>query len=113
MADYLDKHKEPEKDKPQRALKEYLYTIAIKEGESYRNFMMRPETSYKALVRNNAALPDELRLLLKKMALDSTSEAMALTSTSGSLKYDEVAKAIRNVFPVGWARIRRKLRTSS
>ena len=43
-----DKYKEPEKDELQRVLKEYLYTICIKEGETDRNFMIRLDTSYKA-----------------------------------------------------------------
>eukprot|EP00435_Cladocopium_sp_Y103_P075981 s11_g71.t1 len=98
-----EKYKEPEKDELQRVLKEYLYTIGIKEGETYRNFMIRLDTSYKALVRNGVELPDTVRgwLLLKKLSLDQTSEAMIMTSSNGSVVLDDVVRAVRNVFPNG------------
>ena len=98
-----DKYKEPEKNELQRVLKEYLYTIYIKEGETYRNFMIRLDTSYKALVRNEVELPAAVRdwLLLKKLSLDPTSEAMVMTSSQGSVMHDDVVRAVRNVFPNG------------
>lgn len=106
VLDALDeKYKEPSKDELQRVMREYFYTITVKEGETFRNFITRLETAYKALVRNGVELPEEVRgwMLLKKLALDSSSEAMILTATSGAVKYTDVQKAVRSVFPHGKA----------
>ena len=63
--------------------------------------MIRLDTSYKALVRNEVELPAAVRgwLLLKKLSLDPTSEAMVMTSSQGSVMHDDVVRAVRNMFP--------------
>ena len=98
-----DKYKEPDRDELQRNMKEYFYGIQIKDGESYRNFMIRLETCYRNLTRHKLELPDEVRgwFLLRKLALDATSEATVLTTSSGSVAYGEIVKAVRSVFPQG------------
>ena len=100
-----EKYKELDKHELQRVMKEYFYTINIKEGESYRNFIIRLENAYKGLVRHEVTLPDEVKgwMLLRRIAMDATAEAMLLTPTSGSLKYAEITKAVRSVFPHGKA----------
>ena len=104
VLDTLDeKYKEASKDELQRVMKDYFYTICVKEGESYRNFITRLDTAYKALVRNGVELPEEVRgwMLLKKLALESNSESMVLTASQGSVKYADIMQAVRNVFPHG------------
>lgn len=97
-----EKYKELEGHELQRVLKEYFYEITIKPQETYRNFTGL-ETSYRALVRHGVQLPDEVRgwFLMRKLSLDATVEAMVLTSSGGSIKYDQVVKAIKSVFPYG------------
>ena len=104
VLDTLDeKYKEASKDELQRVMKDYFYTICIKEQETYRYFITRLDTAYKALVRNGVELPDEVRgwMLLKKLALEPNSESMILTASQGSVKYVKIMQAVRNVFPHG------------
>jgi len=98
-----DKYKELDKDDMQRCLKEYFYAATIKPNETYRNFVTRVDTAYRGLQRHKIELPDEVRgwIVLRKLALDSTSEALVMTSTKGSLKYAEVVQALKAVFPNG------------
>ena len=51
-------------------------------------------------------LPSEVRgwFLLRKLQLEQSSEAMVLTHTKGSLKYEDVNKAIQSIFPQGSAK---------
>ena len=94
VLDMLDeKYKEASKDELQRVMKDYFYVICIKEAESYRSFMTRLDTAYKALTRNGVELPEEVRgwMLLKKLALDATAESMVLTASQGSVKYPDIA----------------------
>ena len=102
--DLLDeKYKELAKDELQRVMKEYFYSSVIKPNETYRNFIVRLDTTYKSLVRHGVELPGPVRgwLLMRKMLLDPTSEAMVLTSTKGSVEYSEIVTAVRAVFPHG------------
>ena len=77
-----EKYKELDKHELQRVMKEYFYTINIKEGESYRTFIIRLETAYKGLVRHEVKLPNEVKgwMLLRKLAMDPKAEAMVLTA---------------------------------
>ncbi|CAK9022393.1 CCHC-type domain-containing protein, partial [Durusdinium trenchii] len=52
---------------------------------------------------NGVELPEEVRgwMLLKKLALEHTSESMVLTASQGSVKYSDIVAAVRNVFPSG------------
>ena len=102
--DLLDeKYKELAKDELQRVMKEYFYSSVIKPNETYRSFIVRLDTTYKSLVRHGVELPGPVRgwLLMRKMLLDPTSEAMVLTSTKGSVEYSEIVTAVRAVFPHG------------
>ena len=62
----------------QTYLKEYFYKSVIKQSETYRQFVVRLETVYRHLSANNITLPDDVQgwLLLKKLALDNTHEAL-------------------------------------
>ena len=42
--------------------------------------------------------------LLRKLGLESTAEAMILTHTKGSLKYPDIRKAVKDIFPQGVAK---------
>ena len=42
-------------------------------------------------------------MLLKKLCLDATAEALILTHTKGSVKYTDVVRALQNVYPQGKA----------
>ena len=98
-----DKYKELDGHELQRVLKEYFYGIVIKPQETYRNFIIRLDTSYRAMLRHKVQLPDEVKgwFLLRKLSLDATSEAMIMTSSGGSVKYEDVVKAVKAVYPNG------------
>jgi hypothetical protein len=61
--------------------------------------VVRLETTYKKLVEHGIDLPSTMKgwMLMKKMHLDMTQEALILTSTSGSLKYEDVTTALTKV----------------
>ena len=98
-----ERYKELDKDELQRCLKSYFYAAPIKNLETYRNFVIRMDTAYRGLTRHKVELPEPVRgwILLKKLLLDSTSEALIMTSTSGSLNYTDVLGAFKAVFPNG------------
>ena len=76
----------------------------IKQGETYRQFIVRLETTYRHLASHNIELPSEVKgwFLLKKLCLDSTQEALVLTASAGSLKYQSITEASYNkVMPEG------------
>ena len=97
------KYKERQQDELQRALKEYFYQVSIKPNEEFRAFIVRLESTYRLLVTHGCELPKEVRgwLLMKKMHLDQTQEALILTAAKGNLDYREVVQAIHAVFPHG------------
>ncbi|CAE7255665.1 unnamed protein product [Symbiodinium sp. CCMP2592] len=101
-----DKYKELDKDALHKHLTEYFYGVSIKGGETYRNLMVRLETSYRRLQEHTVELPEEVRgwFLLRKLGMDATAEAMVLTHTKGSLKYPQVSKAVNDIFPQGVAK---------
>ncbi|CAE7637419.1 PCSK5 [Symbiodinium sp. CCMP2592] len=92
-----------EQDALQKYLNEYFFKTQIKAGETYRNLTIRVDTAYRNLQEVKVQLPDEVRgwFLLRKLALDKSSEAMVLTATQGSLKYDDITKAVKSIFPQG------------
>ncbi|CAE7603031.1 unnamed protein product [Symbiodinium sp. CCMP2592] len=98
-----DKYKERQQDELHHALKEYFYTVTIKQGETYRNFLVRLDTAYRKLVQHGVELPSEVQgwFLMRKLHLESSAEAMILTSTSGSIKREDVLKAVKAIFPNG------------
>ena len=98
-----DRYKELQQEALHRGLREYFYQVMIKPGESYRNFMVRLDTSYRKLVEHSIELPDEVQgwFLMRKLGLDQASESMLLTATGGSLKKTEVVKAVKAIFPQG------------
>ena len=97
------KYKERQQDELQRALKEYFYQVSIKPNEEFRAFIVRLESTYRLLVTHGCELPKEVRgwLLMKKMHLDQTQEALILTAAKGNLDFREVVQAIHAVFPHG------------
>ena len=58
-------------------------TVTIRQGEEFRAFIVRLETSYRLLVAHEVELPREVRgwFLMKKLHLDATQEALLLTAT--------------------------------
>ena len=78
-----EKYQKTKQMEMQMYLKEYFYKSVIKQGETYRQFVVRLETVYRHLAANNITLPNEVKgwLLLKKLAL----EALILTAAQGSL----------------------------
>ena len=98
-----EKYQKTKQMEIQTYLKEYFYKSVIKQGETYRQFVVRLETVYRHLSASNITLPDEVKgwLLLKKLALDSTQEALILTAAQGSLKYADITEALFKVMPEG------------
>ena len=101
-----ERYKELQKETLHRDLLEYFYGMQIKPGESYRNMIVRLETAYRRLQEHSVELPTEIRgwFLMKKLQLDTASEALGMTHTKGSLKYDEVVRAVQAIFPQGVAK---------
>eukprot|EP00435_Cladocopium_sp_Y103_P023289 s3061_g5.t1 len=98
-----EKYQKRKQEEAQTYLREYFYKSVIKQGETYRQFIVRLETTYRHLTQHNITLPDEVKgwLLLKKLCLDGTQEALVLTAAGGSLKYKEITEAIYKVMPEG------------
>lgn len=115
VLDTLDeKYKEASKDELQRVMRDNFYVIVIKEAETYRNFITRLDTAYEALARNGVELPEEVKgwMLLKKLALESTSESMVLTASQESVKYNDIVAALKMCSRQGNPRKRPRRRTS-
>ena len=112
MLDALDqKYSKRKEEEVQHYLKEYFYRCTIRQNETFRQFVVRLETTYKKLAEHGIDLPSTVKgwMLMKKMHLDMTQEALILTSTSGSLKYEDVTTALTKVLPEG---CNRRARTS-
>eukprot|EP00435_Cladocopium_sp_Y103_P061837 s580_g23.t1 len=90
-------------DLMQTALKTYFYDLTIRNGELYRQFMVRHEAARRKLEEVKVKLPQEVLgfLFMKKLRLDQAAESMILTATSGKLEYDKVISATKSVFPEG------------
>ena len=65
--------------------------------------IIRLETAYRHLQEHAVELPEEVKgwFLLRKLQVDSTAEAMIMTTTKGSLKYPDVVEGVRAIFPQG------------
>ncbi|CAE6959443.1 GIP [Symbiodinium sp. CCMP2456] len=100
------KYKELQKEALHNHLQEYFYDLRIRPGESYRNMMVRQETAYRRLQEHALELPEEVRgwFILQKLQMEPAAQALVLTSSGGSLKYQDVTKAIQSIFPHGTAR---------
>ena len=98
-----EKYQKRKQEEAQTYLKEYFYKSVIKQGETYRQFIVRLETTYRHLTAHNIELPSEVKgwFLLKKLCLDNTQEALVLTASAGSLKYKSITEAIYKVMPEG------------
>ena len=98
-----EKYLSRKQEELQKYLKEYFYKCVIKQGETFRQFGVRLETSYRHLGEHDINLPSEVRgwFLMKKMCLDTTQEALVLTASSGSLKYESIVEAVSKVMPEG------------
>ncbi|CAL1167422.1 unnamed protein product [Cladocopium goreaui] len=97
------KYSKRKEEEVQQYLKEYFYRCTIRQNETFRQFVVRLETTYKKLAEHGIELPPTVKgwMLMKKMNLDMTQEALILTSTSGSLKYEDVTTALTKVLPEG------------
>ena len=98
------RYRELEKEALHNHLHEYFYELKIRPGESYRNMTVRLDTSYRRLQEHSVELPEEVRgwFLLQKLKLDQAAQALLLTSTN-SLKYSEINKAVQAIYPQGVA----------
>ena len=98
-----EKYLSRKQEELQKYLKEYFYKCGIKQGETFRQFGVRLETIYRHLGEHDINLPSEVRgwFLMKKMSLDTTQEALVLTASSGSLKYESIVEAVSKVMLEG------------
>jgi len=87
----------------QEAMKRFFHDLQVKNGESYRQFLVRFAQAERKLKEVNVELPNVVMgfMLLKKLRLDSTSESLVLTATKGKLDLKEITSAVKNVFPEG------------
>lgn len=87
----------------QEAMKRFFHELQVKNGESYRQFLVRFAQAERKLKEVNVELPNVVMgfMLLKKLRLDSTSESLVLTATKGKLDLKEITSAVKNVFPEG------------
>lgn len=101
-----ERYKELTKDALHHHLQEFFYSLQIRPGETYRNLEVRMQTSYRRLQEHSLELPSEVRgwFLVRKLQLESSAEALIMTHTKGSLKYEEVTKAVQAIFPQGVAK---------
>ena len=85
----------------QEAMKRFFHELQVKNGESYRQFLVRFAQAERKLKEVNVELPNVVMgfMLLKKLRLDSTSESLVLTATKGKLDLKEITSAVKNVFP--------------
>ena len=79
-------------DMMQKALRTFFYEFQIKPAESYQQFLARFASADRLLQEQKVDLPPEVKgyMLIRKLKLDSASEAMILTATHGVLKFKEV-----------------------
>ncbi|CAE7275194.1 unnamed protein product [Symbiodinium microadriaticum] len=101
-----ERYKELQKEALHNHLQEYFYGLQIKPGETFRNMMVRLDSAYRRLREHSVELPTEVRgwFVLRKLQLGSASEAMLMTHTKGSLKYEDVVQAIQAIYPQGAAK---------
>lgn len=87
----------------QDAMKTFFHELQVKNGEPFRQFLVRFEASKRKLEELEVKLPAVVLgfMFLKKLRLESQSESMLLTATSGDLGYDKLVKAMKAVFPEG------------
>jgi hypothetical protein len=83
-----------EKDLMQASLKTYFYELTIKQGEDYKQFLVRYETAVRKLQQSKIELPSEVKgwMLMRKMRLDDAASTMLLTATQGSIELPRVIK---------------------
>ena len=95
-----EKYKDLKQDEMHKALREYFYNLEIKPSETYRNFLVRLDTARRKLQQREIQLPAEVQgwFILRKLRLDNIAEALVLTATSGSLKVQDVAAALKAVY---------------
>ncbi|CAE7838460.1 avt3 [Symbiodinium sp. CCMP2592] len=100
------RYKDLQKEALHNHLLEYFYGLQIKAGESYRNMIVRLETAYRRLQEHSVELPTEVRgwFMMRKLQLDTASEALLMTHTKGSLKYEDLVRAVQAIFPQGVAK---------
>ena len=86
-----------------RALKTYFYELTIRPSETYQQFLARYASSVRLLREQSVELPEVVLgyMLLKKLKLDASSEAILLTATKGNMRLSEITAALQAVFPEG------------
>ena len=98
------------RDLLQHALKNYLYDLHVKPGETYLQFMARHDATIRLLKEQSIELPPPVMgfLLMKKLKLDQSQESMVLTHTKGGMDFKDVVAAVRGIFPEGKGTVRSK-----
>ena len=98
------------RDLLQHALKNYLYDLHVKPGETYLQFMARHDAAIRLLKEQSIELPPPVMgsLLMKKLKLDQSQESMVLTHTKGGMDFKDVVAAVRGIFPEGKGTVRSK-----
>ena len=98
------------RDLLQHALKNYLYDLHVKPGETCLQFMARHDAAIRLLKEQSIELPPPVMgfLLMKKLKLDQSQESMVLTHTKGGVDFKDVVAAVRGIFPEGKGTVRSK-----
>eukprot|EP00435_Cladocopium_sp_Y103_P064391 s36_g26.t1 len=98
------------RDLLQHALRNYLYDLQVKPGETYLQFMARHDAAIRLLKEQSIELPPPVMgfLLIKKLKLDQSQESMVLTHTKGGMDFKDVVAAVRGIFPEGMGTVRSK-----
>ena len=88
----------------QKALKTFLYELQVKPAESHQQFLARFASADRLLQEQEVDLPAEVKgyISLRKLKLDTSSEAMVLTATRGDMKFKEISAAVKAIY--GWRR---------
>ena len=85
------------------ALKEFFYELSVKQGEAFQQFQARFFAAEQKLKEQEIVLPEKVLgfMLLKKLKLEPSHEAMVLTATAGSVERKDMVKALKAIFPEG------------
>ena len=93
-------------------LKEYFYRSSIRQGETFRQFVVRLETTYRKLSEHGIELPAPVKgwFSHEKDELGHDSGSADPHSHLRSLKYEDVTTALSKVLPEGKCLVQPKSR---
>ena len=93
----------PATDLLHTAMKEFFYDLSMKPSETFQQFQAWFFHAGQKLAEQDVKMPEKVMgfMLLKKLRLESTHEAMLLTATKGSMDLKEITAALKSIFPEG------------